>query len=55
MADERRLSHDRRAHSRNGRRNGEHRVPWYRRRRIWVAMASLLFVGWRRVSGRVRH
>ena len=51
MGQERRNPHarDRRAHPRNGRRNGESRKPWYMRRRLWLAAASLVFVAWRRV------
>jgi hypothetical protein len=41
---------DRRAVLRGGRRGGEYKKPWYRRRRLWLAAASLLFVGWRRVT-----
>jgi hypothetical protein len=26
--------------------------PWYLRRRLWLAAASIAFVGWRRVLGR---
>jgi hypothetical protein len=52
--EKRRAVSDRRAHSRNGRRDGEAIAPWYRRRRIWVAIASLVYVGWRRVAGRTR-
>jgi hypothetical protein len=44
--DERR---DRRANPRGGRRNGDGGKPWYMRRRLWLAAASLLYVGWRRV------
>lgn len=40
---------DRRAHSRSGRRDGDGQKPWYMRRRLWLAAASLAFVGWRRV------
>jgi hypothetical protein len=52
IMDERRTVSDRRAHSRSGRRGAEAIVPWYRRRRIWVAIASLVYVGWRRFAGR---
>jgi len=40
---------DRRAHQRGGRRAGDSGKPWYMRRRLWLAAASLLYVGWRRV------
>jgi hypothetical protein len=42
-------SSDRRARSRGGRRDGDNRKPWYMRRRLWLAAASLAYVGWRRV------
>ena len=42
---------DRRAHANGGRREGERKTPWYLRHRIWLAAASLVFVGWRRVRG----
>jgi len=42
---------DRRAHPRGGRRDGDQGKPWYMRRRLWLAAASLLYVGWRRVRG----
>ena len=40
---------DRRAYSRSGRRDGDGRKPWYMRRRLWLAAASLVYVGWRRL------
>ena len=40
---------DRRAHPRGGRRHHDVRKPWYMRRRLWLAVASLAFVGWRRM------
>jgi hypothetical protein len=40
---------DRRAHPRGGRRESDQKKPWYMRRRLWLAAASLVFVGWRRV------
>jgi hypothetical protein len=43
---------DRRAHPRGGRRDGDVKKPWYLRRRLWLAAASIAFVGWRRVLGR---
>ena len=48
---------DRRAHPRGGRRDGDQRKPWYMRRRLWLAAASVMFVGWRRVRtlGRGDH
>jgi hypothetical protein len=51
VEDERRESSatDRRAHRRGGRRDGDARKAWYLRRRIWLALASVAFVGWRRV------
>jgi hypothetical protein len=42
-------SRDRRAHPRGGRRNHDARKPWYMRRRLWLAAASILYVGWRRM------
>jgi hypothetical protein len=51
MGQERRNStlRDRRANSRSGRRDNDGKKPWYMRRRLWLAAASLVFVGWRRV------
>jgi hypothetical protein len=51
MGEERRTTalRDRRACSRSGRRDGDGKKPWYMRRRLWLAVASLGFVGWRRV------
>jgi hypothetical protein len=51
MVDERRREprRDRRARPRSGRRNGDERKPWYMRRRLWLAAASMAFVGWRRL------
>jgi hypothetical protein len=46
---------DRRARRRGGRRQRDDGKPWYMRRRLWLAVASLAFVGWRRfaqVTGR---
>jgi hypothetical protein len=40
---------DRRARPRGGRRDGDSKKPWYLRRRLWLAAASLAFVGWQRV------
>ena len=40
---------DRRANPRSGRRDGDGKKAWYLRRRLWLAAASLLYVGWRRV------
>jgi len=45
-ADQRR---DRRAHPRGGRRDGDSKKPWYMRRRLWLATASVMYVAWRRV------
>lgn len=42
-------SRDRRARPRGGRRSGDAGKPWYMRRRLWLATASLLYVGWRRM------
>jgi hypothetical protein len=42
-------SRDRRAHPRGGRRQKDAGKPWYMRRRLWLAAASLLYVGWRRM------
>ena len=41
---------DRRAHPRGGRREHDREKPWYMRRRLWLAAASLLYVGWRRMK-----
>ena len=40
---------DRRANPRGGRRQQDAKKPWYMRRRLWLAAASLLYVGWRRM------
>ena len=40
---------DRRAHRRGGRRQEDAKKPWYMRRRLWLAAATLLYVGWRRM------
>jgi hypothetical protein len=40
---------DRRARPRGGRRNGDARKPWYLRRRLWLAAASAVYIGWRRL------
>ena len=40
---------DRRAHRRGGRRQDDIKKPWYVRRRLWLAVATLAYVGWRRV------
>jgi len=42
-------SRDRRAKPRGGRRTKDVKKPWYMRRRLWLATASLLYVGWRRM------
>jgi hypothetical protein len=44
---------DRRVNSRGGRREGERRKPWYLRRRLWLAAASVMFVGWRRMRAKL--
>jgi hypothetical protein len=56
MADNRRSPEyrDRRAVPRGGRRDGDQKKPWYLRRRLWLAVASVMFVGWRRVTGRTK-
>ena len=41
---------DRRAHPRGGRRADDAQKPWYLRRRTWLAAASLVFVGVRRLK-----
>ena len=49
----RRTEHpDRRKRARGGRRDGDQKKPWYLRRRLWLAAVSLVYVGWRRVTGR---
>jgi len=48
-ADRRDDAPDRRARPRGGRRNGDQKKPWYMRRRLWLAAASLVYMGWRRV------
>ena len=54
MADHHRSENgDRRAHSRGGRRDSDQKKPWYMRRRLWLAAASVMFMGWRKVKGRV--
>ena len=40
---------DRRAKSRNGRREHDAPQPWYMRRRLWLAAAAMMFVGWKRI------
>jgi hypothetical protein len=57
MSDERRKpeNSDRRARSRGGRRPYDHKKPWYMRRRLWLATASFLFVGWRKLREFVRR
>lgn len=51
MSDDRRTesTRDRRAHPRGGRRQQDAGKPWYMRRRLWLAAASLAYVGWRRM------
>jgi hypothetical protein len=44
---------DRRARPRGGRRNTDARRPWYQRRKLWLAAASLAFVGWRTVRNKL--
>ena len=45
---------DRRAKSRSGRREDDSPQPWYMRRRLWLATASMVFVGWKRIRRIVR-
>ena len=40
---------DRRARARGGRRDGDQKKPWYLRRRLWLAAASLMYVAWQRM------
>jgi hypothetical protein len=56
MNQERRSSEgrDRRARPRGGRREEDVKKPWYMRRRLWLAAASLLYVGWRRMRTMAR-
>jgi len=52
MTEERRseTQRDRRRRPRGGRRPYDNRTkPWYMRRRLWLAAASLLYVGWQRM------
>jgi hypothetical protein len=42
---------DRRARTRGGRRDVDGGQPWWMRRRLWLAFASVMYVGWRRVVG----
>jgi hypothetical protein len=51
MNDERRIveQSDRRARPRGGRRTHDLQKPWYMRRRLWLAAASMVFVSWKRV------
>jgi hypothetical protein len=51
MSDDKRGSEhvDRRARPRGGRRDSDQSKPWYMRRRLWLAAASMMFVGWKRV------
>ena len=52
MNDERRSAElrDRRKRPRGGRRPYDNRQkPWYMRRRLWLAAASLVYVGWQRM------
>ena len=49
-ADKREMDqYDRRARPRGGRRDSDQPKPWYMRRRLWLAAASMVFVGWKRV------
>jgi hypothetical protein len=49
MGNRREQARDRRAYPRGGRRDGDQKKPWYLRRRLWLAIMSVLYVGWRRV------
>jgi hypothetical protein len=51
MGDDKRMKAftDRRARPRGGRRDSDSQKPWYMRRRLWLAAASMIFVGWKRV------
>jgi len=51
MGDDKRIKEleDRRAGRRGGRRESDSPKPWYMRRRLWLAAASIVFVGWKRV------
>jgi hypothetical protein len=53
MNDDRRSENrDRRRRPRGGRRPYDNRTkPWYMRRRLWLAIASLTYVSWRRMRG----
>jgi len=46
------VRHDRRAVPRGGRRVADSGRPWYLRRRWWLAIVSVAYVGWRRVTRR---
>jgi hypothetical protein len=53
--DERRAGDgDRRVRTRNGRRTGESGKAWYRKRRLWLAAVSLVYMGWRRIVNKTR-
>ena len=43
---------DRRARQRGGRRDGDAKSPWYLRRKLWLGIISVAYVGWRRLAGR---
>jgi hypothetical protein len=43
---------DRRARTRGGRRDDDAKQPWWMRRPMWLAFASVMYVGWRRLVGR---
>jgi hypothetical protein len=43
------VTSDRRSKPRGGRRGDDSQKPWYMRRRLWLAAASMMFVGWKRV------
>ncbi|HSL23116.1 MAG TPA: hypothetical protein VK886_16415 [Vicinamibacterales bacterium] len=43
---------DRRAARRGGRRAHDAGKPWWMRRRLWLAIATFVWVGWRRLRHR---
>jgi hypothetical protein len=51
MSDDKRVRDfsDRRARARGGRRGHDSQKPWYRRHAMWLAAASMVFMGWKRV------
>jgi len=53
-SDRRHTGSDRRANRRGGRRAGDAGRPWYMRRPLWLALASITYVGWRRLFWKER-